>query len=440
MASNGWRLLVQQGQALRQWWVRTPERAIDRAFRAATAIAKLETDYFQGQEISPNAGYSENTYDLIQRQLAKNLAAIDVALAEYRFSARLPFTLRETLQTPPPPLRDPLAPDCAPCLAQKLAFIDTILERYRPTAVPETPSTNLAQPLLDLKPRKRTYKFFPDRQPPVEPSDVIPLEKSILPGSLFRTLDRVSRNLNDKQYAGYEQEVLLELRQSRQRAIGAIRFCIVLLVFTVTLQQVSKWLIYSPFVEALNRDRAMETRFAPDVERELLEKFRELKDKRELERMVTGEVSSTAEDTEFQKEVQRLVNTFHRQRLDGIKNVFADGTAALGFYTFLVANRRQLQILKSFFDETLYSLNDSAKAFVLIVFTDTFVGYHSSDGWEALLLVIGGHYGIAENRWFLMTFIATIPVFLDGLFKYWIFQYLRQSSPATATIFGEMNQ
>ncbi|MGQ9865513.1 MAG: hypothetical protein ACUVSQ_04405, partial [Pseudanabaenaceae cyanobacterium] len=98
MAGDRWRLLVQQGQALWQWWVRTPERAIERAFRAATAIAKLETDYFQGQEISPSAGYSENTYDLIQSQLTKNLAAIDVALAEYRFSSRLPFTLRETLQ------------------------------------------------------------------------------------------------------------------------------------------------------------------------------------------------------------------------------------------------------------------------------------------------------------------------------------------------------
>ncbi|MFQ3680274.1 MAG: hypothetical protein SNJ60_07190, partial [Pseudanabaenaceae cyanobacterium] len=153
-----------------------------------------------------------------------------------------------------------------------------------------------------------------------------------------------------------------------------------------------------------------------------------------------GETPRPAEDPVLQEEARRLVQAFRAQKLDGIKNVFADGTAALGFYTFLVANRRQLQILKSFFDETLYSLNDSAKAFILIVFTDTFVGYHSSDGWESLLLLIGSHYGIAENRWFLMTFIATIPVFLDGLFKYWIFQYLRQASPATATIFSEMNQ
>jgi hypothetical protein len=29
---------------------------------------------------------------------------------------------------------------------------------------------------------------------------------------------------------------------------------------------------------------------------------------------------------------------------------------------------------------------------------------------------------------------------LDGLFKFWIFQYLRQSSPSTAAIFNEMNQ
>ncbi|NJK59358.1 MAG: hypothetical protein HC918_02590, partial [Oscillatoriales cyanobacterium SM2_1_8] len=339
------------------------------------------------------------------------------------------------------PLRNPLSPENPPCLAQKLAFVDTILARYRPTVVPETPTTNLAQPLLDLKPRKRTYKFFPDRDSSPDASEVIPLEKSILPGSLFRTFDRVGRNLDDKKYAGYEQEVLSELRQSRQRAIGALRFCAFLLVFTVVLQQASKWLVYSPFVESLNRDRQVEARFAPDIERELLEKFRELKDKQELERLVAGTVLSPETLTaETEQEARRLVATFQTQRLDGIKNVFADGTAVFGFYTLLLANRRQLQILRGFFDETLYSLNDSAKAFVLIVFTDTFVGYHSSDGWESLLLLIGSHYGIAENRWFLMTFIATVPVFLDGLFKYWIFQYLRQSSPTTATIFGEMNQ
>jgi CemA family. len=77
---------------------------------------------------------------------------------------------------------------------------------------------------------------------------------------------------------------------------------------------------------------------------------------------------------------------------------------------------------------------------LIIVATDTFVGFHSSDGWDALFFVIFSHFGLPENPILTKTFIATVPVFLDGLFKFWIFQYLRQSSPSTAAIFSEMNQ
>ena len=101
---------------------------------------------------------------------------------------------------------------------------------------------------------------------------------------------------------------------------------------------------------------------------------------------------------------------------------------------------QEIAILKQLWDETLFSLNDNAKAFLIIAITDTFVGYHSSDGWEALLTSIFSHFGLPENRTFMLAFIATVPVFLDALFKFWIFQYLRRNSPATATIYREMNE
>jgi hypothetical protein len=33
-------------------------------------------------------------------------------------------------------------------------------------------------------------------------------------------------------------------------------------------------------------------------------------------------------------------------------------------------------------DEIVYGLSDSAKAFIIILFTDMFVGFHSPHGWE----------------------------------------------------------
>ncbi|NKB17643.1 MAG: hypothetical protein HC770_05365, partial [Pseudanabaena sp. CRU_2_10] len=51
-----------------QWFTKTPERAIDRAYEAAVNIKKIEEEYFGGNPISENAGYSENTFSLFNIQ------------------------------------------------------------------------------------------------------------------------------------------------------------------------------------------------------------------------------------------------------------------------------------------------------------------------------------------------------------------------------------
>jgi hypothetical protein len=106
----------------------------------------------------------------------------------------------------------------------------------------------------------------------------------------------------------------------------------------------------------------------------------------------------------------------------------------------LVNSRREIEILKSFIDELVYGLSDSAKAFIIILFTDVFVGFHSSHGWEVLLEGISKHFGIAPSRDFIFIFIATFPVILDTIFKYWIFRYLNRVSPSAVATYHNMNE
>jgi hypothetical protein len=126
--------------------------------------------------------------------------------------------------------------------------------------------------------------------------------------------------------------------------------------------------------------------------------------------------------------------------LEGLQNLFADVTAGIIVYAILVTGKKEVGIIKQFLDETLHGLNDNAKAFLIIVITDTFVGYHSSDGWEVLINTFSVHFGLPENRNLTLAFIATVPVFLDALLKFWVFQTLTQSSPSTAAIYDEMNK
>ena len=110
-------------------------------------------------------------------------------------------------------------------------------------------------------------------------------------------------------------------------------------------------------------------------------------------------------------------------------------------FGFVVAfSRREIEIVKSFLDGILYNLSDSAKAFLIILFTDIFVGFHSPHGWEVILEGLSRHFGLPENRQFNFLFIATFPVILDTVLKYWIFRYLNRISPSAVATYRNMNE
>ena len=95
---------------------------------------------------------------------------------------------------------------------------------------------------------------------------------------------------------------------------------------------------------------------------------------------------------------------------------------------------------KCFLDDIVYGLSDSAKAFLIILFTDVFVGFHSPHGWEVIVKNISEHLGIVFEKNIIGIFIATFPVILDTIFKYWVFRYLSRLSPSALATFKEMNE
>ena len=103
-------------------------------------------------------------------------------------------------------------------------------------------------------------------------------------------------------------------------------------------------------------------------------------------------------------------------------------------------NRQELAIVKDFLNRIFYNLSDSAKAFILILSTDMFVGFHSPHGWEVILGSFFRHFGLPENENFSNLFIATFPVILDTVFKYWIFRYLNGLSPSSVATYKNMNE
>ena len=74
----------------------------------------------------------------------------------------------------------------------------------------------------------------------------------------------------------------------------------------------------------------------------------------------------------------------------------------------------QIIILKSFLTESIYSLSDTTKSFLLILLTDLLVGFHSPRGWEIFLEIILRHFGLPENQDFIFLFVMWNPlIFID---------------------------
>lgn len=482
------------------WVKNTPERAVDEAFEAAVKIKRIEEENFNGNKIANDGSFSSSVFSVFEIQLQKYLRTINLKLNFYKVSASLPYlqTKSSTNQAntaiakyaPNNQELDPVSNGDLSAnqlggnsrrfsIYQKLAFIDYTLDKYNKASdriidVDFKPSGNNYS---DIKPDLEAnngaeeddkFQMFRNSKPKNYkqiPKDAFtPIEKSILPGSFLKAIDRIKRNLNGSYYVDYEKDIVEELRQSRKRINQALRYIILLIISVIAVQFLSKILIFSPMINSFTDNDSMAIKFSPAIEEKAFKALQSAKERIEFDYMIKSIVleqsrsnaespkaeektnetpakRSTEEvELKIQQESVKILKKYNEESLDGIKNLLADITAALVFYVFLLSGRKELRIIKEFIDELLYSLNDNAKAFILIISTDTFVGFHSSEGWDSLLTVLFEHFGLVENRILVQFFIATVPVFLDGLFKFWIFQYLNQSSPSTATIYREMNE
>jgi hypothetical protein len=178
------------------------------------------------------------------------------------------------------------------------------------------------------------------------------------------------------------------------------------------------------------------------MEEEALHELQQFEERLRFE-MLIGKAPDLAEfdiEREVRTKATEIEDDYRDRSASAVKNVFADILAAGAFALLLITRKQDVANLKAFIDEIVYGLSDSAKAFIIILFTDIFVGFHSPHGWEVLLEGLSRHFGFPANRDFIFLFIATFPVILDTIFKYWIFRYLNRISPSSVATYKNMNE
>jgi len=259
----------------------------------------------------------------------------------------------------------------------------------------------------------------------------------MLPRSLLGVFDGVRRQLDPEA----ESFVVEGFRRRRDSTLVSLRILLLLILVPLIVQQTSRTILISPLLDRYAPDIPFLSYTKPHLQEKAVNKLRLYQQEIEFEALLEGKEPPSREEIHaaLATKASELKEEADGESLEATKNVLADLAGLLGFVMVCLVGRRDLQVLRGFLDEAVYGLSDSAKAFAIILFTDIFVGFHSPEGWTVLLDGIAHHLGLPAEENFILLFIATFPVVLATIFKYWIFRYLNRVSPSAVATLRNMN-
>lgn len=261
-------------------------------------------------------------------------------------------------------------------------------------------------------------------------------EKSgLIPRSIIRTFGRFREQL----LPGSEKKIIQEFRISRYQVVVSVK-TLFMLVFIPFLSNIFlKNILILPISEYFWNNLQPEIFINSSQQNRAYKQIQNFEEKIYFEKLiyVADKVESSSEG-QFQEEMIHLAMQYNQQSIVALTNCFSDIITILILFFLIYSMKPQIIILKSFLVESLYSLSDTTKSFLLIFFTDLLVGFHSPRGWDLVLEFFLQRFGLPENKDFILLFVATIPVLLDTVIKYWIFRYLNKISPSTVATYHNM--
>jgi hypothetical protein len=422
----------------KNWFYATPERSLEEAYKAALNIKAIEDEHFGGKKISDRStAYSDNVISFWLAELNKYLNIIKVRLTEFKASRSLVSTTEISNKSRYNSSVNRL--EMREAIVEKLKFIDLVLTRYNSSLMPVETSE-----IVKVNRDGFERNTIPDRSAisiaePEDNLETISDKTGILPRSILSTFKR----LKDELDPNAEEKFVESFRNSKNKTFISLRFILILILLPIVVQICTKLWVVGPIVDRVT-ERGEQVLFLSnlDLEREAFAEWEIYQKELEFKTLIglSPPLSQEEKIEKIKEKLEELKENYSHKSADAIKNIFADIFSFIAFIFVIFFSKKDIAVLKSFIDEIVYGLSDSAKAFIIILLTDIFVGYHSPHGWEIILENISRHLGLPENRDFNFLFIATFPVILDTVFKYWIFRYLNRISPSAVATYRNMNE
>ena len=426
------------------WLTATPQRSLDTAYKAALKIKAIEDNHFGGQKVgTENADYGDSVIAYFETEVNGHLQKINMALGVFKTS-RLFLNISNVKDPSQDITNDKELQNNATKVAiifDKLDFIDQVTSHYQSRATHTIDNASLILPEQSLNGQERQQLENEQKlhnstvQSHDNPLASASQKTGVLPRSFINTLNRIKQEIDPKSGES-EEQVINKYRKSRLRTALSIKFILLLIIVPLLTHQLTKTFLLTPIIRQYFQNHEQVVFINKDLEEEA---FQELS---HYEGLIGLRENLTDEEIEekVKHKATEITQEYRAHGIDSIGNVFADLFSIGAFALVIVSSRKEIEVLKSFLDEILYGLSDPAKAFLIILFTDMFVGFHSPHGWEVILEGVAHHFGLPENQEFNFLFIATFPVILDTVLKYWIFRYLNRISPSAVATYKNMNE
>ncbi|MGI8500342.1 MAG: proton extrusion protein PcxA [Hassallia sp.] len=425
-----------------RWYLLTAERSLDQAYKAALQIKAIEDEHFNGNKIDfGSSRYTSSMMDYFESDLKKQLKIARMRLTEFKASR---LFLNESNQKA---VITGIEYTNQATILEKLRFIDQVIAKYTNFDYETTSSDLVTEPKPEIVPLDSAIAsdIAPAPLPQKSSSkgwDKKPRNKAnstgILPRSILSTVTRLQVELDPRS----EEDVVKNFRQAQRRTIISVRFLLLLIIVPILTHQLSKTLIVGPIVDSFRSSEQTGIFINYEMEEEALQALEKFEERTKFDILIGRLTPLSVEEMENQvkEKAREIAEEFRAESSSAIKNVFADLCSVVAVIWLMLVSKPSIAVIKDFFDNIVYGLSDSAKAFIIILFTDIFVGFHSPHGWEVLLEGVSRHWGLPGNHEFIFLFIATFPVILDTIFKYWIFRYLNRISPSAVATYRNMNE
>nr|YP_010383623.1 chloroplast envelope membrane protein [Crepidomanes minutum]UEQ13200.1 chloroplast envelope membrane protein [Crepidomanes minutum] len=261
---------------------------------------------------------------------------------------------------------------------------------------------------------------------------------SLIPRSITRTLARFRTELMNQ--SGLFLSTKIEL--AKYQALASIQYIGYLLFFPFIIPiTLNSWFL-EPWIRNWWNTSQSQIFINLFQEEKALKRLQEVEGLAWLNEMLTDSVDTQSQDYRaivYDKTTQSVI-IYNEGNIQAISRFVTD-VISISFLTcLLIIGRKRLAVLNSWIQELFYSLNDTMKAFSILLLTDLCIGFHSPHGWEILIGSFLEHLGFAHNKYVISCFVSTFPVILDTVFKYWIFRHLNRISPSIVATYHTMNE